>query len=136
MAGMGSSVQANAASDLEPIETEHVGFQAFASDNKLRLFPTPWSPEKFPLTTASLLSVASGRGLIAAAGPDALVIWTTESVREAIASESKDKPSKDKTSSESEEEKNKKKKEDFTPQATIQVPRLSQVVFSSDESCL
>lgn len=129
MAGMGSSVQANAASDLEPIETEHVGFQAFASDNKLRLFPTPWSPEKFPLTTASLLSVASGRGLIAAAGPDALVIWTTESVREAISSESKDK-----TSTKSEEQK--KKKEDFTPRATIQVPRLSQVVFSSDESCL
>jgi hypothetical protein len=54
MAGIGSTVQANAASDLEPIETEQVGFQALASENKLRLLPTPWSPEKFPLTTASL----------------------------------------------------------------------------------
>ena len=119
MASMGSAVQANAASDLEPIETEQVGFQALASENKLRLLPTPWSPEKFPLTTASLLSVASGRGLLAAAGPDALVIATTESVRQAISSGSKDKTTAN-----------------FTPQATIQVPRLSQVVFSSDESCL
>lgn len=118
MAGMGSAPQANAASDLEPIETEQVGFQALASENKLRLLPTPWSPEKFPLTTASLLSVASERGLLAAAGPDALVIATTDGVRQAIASGSKDKNAK------------------FTPQATIQVPRLSQVVFSSDESCL
>jgi nucleoporin NUP159 len=133
MAAMGNAVQANAASDLEPIETEHVGFQAVASDNKLRLFPTPWSPEKFPLTTASLLSVASGRGLLAAAGPDALVIWTTDSVKEAMSIDSKDKASKDEKSSGSEE---KRKKEDFKPQATIQVPRLSQVVFSSDESCL
>ncbi|KAM0710125.1 hypothetical protein Q7P35_002487 [Cladosporium inversicolor] len=134
MAGMGSAVQANAASDLEPIETEHVGFQAVASDNKLRLLPTPWSPEKFPLTTASLLSVASGRGLLAAAGPDALVIWTTDSVKEAMSTDSKDKTSKDKTSSEETAEKN--TKDDYKPQATIQAPRLSQVVFSSDESCL
>jgi nucleoporin NUP159 len=119
MAGIGSTVQANAASDLEPIETEQVGFQALASENKLRLLPTPWSPEKFPLTTASLLSIASGRGLLAAAGPDALVIATTESVRQAISTGSKDKTNAN-----------------FTPQATIQVPRLSQVVFSSDESCL
>lgn len=109
--------QANAASDLEPIETEQVGFQSFASKSKLRLFPSPWSTEQFPLTTASLLSIASGRGLLAAAGPESLVFATTDSVREALSNESKDKAK-------------------FTPQATIKVPRLSQVVFSSDESCL
>jgi nucleoporin NUP159 len=118
MAGIGSDVQANAASDLEPIETEQVGFQSFSSKSKLRLLPTPWSTEQFPLTTASLLSVAPGRGLLAAAGPEVLVIATTESVRQALSNESKDK------------------KEDFKAQASIKVPRLSHVVFSSDESCL
>lgn len=117
MNGMGSAVQANAASDLEPIETEQLGFKALASANKLRLLPTSWPTEKYPLTTASLLSVASGRGLLAAAGPEALVIATTESVRQAISNTDKTKAA-------------------FTPQATIKVPRLSQVVFSSDESCL
>jgi len=119
MSGMGSGPKANAASDLESIETEQLGFQALASENKLRLLPTPWSTEQFPITTASLLSVASSRGLLAAAGPDALVIATTESVRQAASDGSKDKA-----------------KKQFTPQATIPVPRVSQVVFSSDESCL
>jgi nucleoporin NUP159 len=119
MSGMGNEPKANAATDLESIETEQLGFQALASENKVRLLPTPWSPEKYPITTASLLSVASGRGLLAAAGPDALVIATTESVRQAASSGSKDKT-----------------KQQFTPQATIPVPRVSQVVFSSDESCL
>jgi nucleoporin NUP159 len=115
----GNAVQANAASDLEPIETEQIGFQAFSSKSKLRLLPAPWPTSRFPLTTASLLSVASGRGLLAAAGENALVIATTENVRQALNSESKDKTTAN-----------------FTPQATIKVPRLSQVVFSSDESCL
>jgi nucleoporin NUP159 len=119
MSGMGNEPKANAATDLESIETEQLGFQALASENKLQLLPTPWSSEKFPITTASLLSVASGRGLLAAAGPDALVIATTESVRGAASSTSKDKT-----------------KKSFTPQATIPIPRVSQVVFSSDESCL
>jgi nucleoporin NUP159 len=119
MSGMENGPKANAATDLESIETEQLGFQALASENKVRLLPTPWSSENFPITTASLLSVASGRGLLAAAGPDALVIATTESVRQAASSGSKDKT-----------------KQQFTPQATIPVPRVSQVVFSSDESCL
>ena len=119
MSGMGTGPKANAATDLESIETEQLGFQALASENKVRLLPTPWSSEQFPITTASLLSVASGRGLLAAAGPDALVIATTESVRQAASSGSKDKT-----------------KQGFKPQATIPVPRVSHVVFSSDESCL
>lgn len=113
-------MSANAAEDLAAIETEHFGFQALAAENKVHgFFPTPWSSENFPSTTASLLSVASGRGLVAAAGPEALIIATTESVRNTASSSSKDK-----------------KNENFTPQATIKVPRVSQVVFSSDESCL
>lgn len=119
MSGTGNGPKANAASDLESIETEQLGFQALSSENKVRLLPTPWSAEQFPITTASLLSVASSRGILAAAGPDALVIATTESVRKAASSASKDKS-----------------KQPFTPQVTIPVPRVSQVVFSSDESCL
>lgn len=110
--------QANVATDLESIETEQLGFQALTSENKLRLLPTPWSSENFPSATASLLSTAPGRGLLAAAGPDALIIATTESVRSAFSADSNEKV------------------KNFTPQSTIQVPRVSQVVFSSDESCL
>ncbi|KAM0717664.1 hypothetical protein Q7P37_007516 [Cladosporium fusiforme] len=114
----GPTPQANAATDLESIETEQLGFQAFASENKLRLLPKPWSTGQYPSTTASLLSVASGKGLIAAAGPDTLVIATTDSVRQTFTSKPKEKV------------------KSFTPQATIQIPRVSQVTFSSDESYL
>lgn len=66
------------------------------------------------------MSIASKKGLIAAAGPDTLVIAGTDAVREAYHSatpaENNIKP--------------------FTPQVTLPVPRVSQVAFSADESCL
>jgi nucleoporin NUP159 len=67
------------------------------------------------------LSVASTKGLIAAAGPDALILASTESVRQAFSAEvpgvSDIKP--------------------FSPQLTINLPmRVSHVAFSSDENYL
>ena len=64
------------------------------------------------------MSVASGRGLLAAAGPEHLVIASTTSVRRAFGSD--------------EHGKNKS----FTPQLIINVPRVSQVAFSADENFL
>lgn len=67
------------------------------------------------------MSIASQKGLVAAAGPDALIVATTDSVRKAfegaVSGDGNLKP--------------------FTPQLTIPMPmRISQVVFSADESCL
>jgi nucleoporin NUP159 len=67
------------------------------------------------------MSVASHKGLVAAAGPDAVILATTESVRKAFegpnTGDGSFKP--------------------FQPQLTLPMPtRLSQVAFSADESYL
>ena len=77
---------ARAEADLGECETELLGFQSAAGNDKLRLLPSPWPSDSQPLAAASLLSVASGKGLVAAAGPDTLVIASTERVRETFAS--------------------------------------------------
>lgn len=86
---------------------------------KLQLV-NPWPSDRHPPTTASLLSIASKAGLVAAADPEKLIVGSTESVRNAYF----DNPSLD------------GKVKPYTPQASIQIPRVNQVVFSSDESSL
>ncbi|WPG97971.1 Hypothetical protein R9X50_00075400 [Acrodontium crateriforme] len=110
---------ARAEADLGECETELFGFQSAAGNDKLRLLPSPWPSDSQPPAAASLLSVASGKGLVAAAGPDTLVIASTERVRETFSSG----PAENNIKS-------------FTPQATLSIPRVNQVAFSSDESCL
>lgn len=107
--------------DLEQIETEQLAFQSVSGEDKLRLLPSPWPADNLPATTSSLLSVASSKGLVAAAGPDTLVVTSTDSVRQSFINDSADGESRVKG---------------YTPQATLQIPRVSQVIFSSDESCL
>ena len=87
----------------------------------MRLLPTAWPPEALPPPTASLLSIASNRGLLAAAGPDSVVIAKTETVREAFsAARTTGSPIKP-----------------FTPQLILPIGiRVSQVAFSADESYL
>ncbi|KAL2127934.1 hypothetical protein VTI74DRAFT_9947 [Chaetomium olivicolor] len=105
-------------SDLEVIQTEGLGFLSIAGDAKVQL-TSKWTPP--PAPTASLLSIASRRGLVAAAGPDAVHIATTESVRKAFEGEkngdSEVRP--------------------FTPQAKVPLPiRISQLAFTADEQYL
>ncbi|KAI9781175.1 MAG: hypothetical protein M1839_006283 [Geoglossum umbratile] len=107
--------------DLEEISTEALGFLSLSRDAKIRLLSTPWPSNALPPPTSSLLSIASTNGLVAAAGPDALILASTESVRQAFSAEvsggSDVKP--------------------FSPQLTINLPmRVSQVAFSSDENYL
>lgn len=81
--------------------------------------PSRWPPDALPSPTASLLSIASGKGLLAASGPDSVILASTESVRQAFYADSEEdiKP--------------------FKPQQTLQLgTRLSQVVFSRDENFL
>ncbi|KAI1328266.1 hypothetical protein F5Y16DRAFT_369222 [Xylariaceae sp. FL0255] len=103
---------------LSEVQTEGLGFLSLAGDAKLRL-STPWSPP--PVANASLLSIASKRGLVAAAGPDAVVLASTDTVRKAFGSP-KDSDSEIRA---------------FNPQAKIPLPfRISQLAFSADESHL
>ncbi|KAI8947139.1 hypothetical protein F4801DRAFT_25995 [Xylaria longipes] len=103
---------------LPEVQTEGLGFLSLAGDAKLRL-STPWSPPPSP--NASLMSIASRRGLVAAAGPDAVVVASTDAVRKAFEApkngESEVRP--------------------FTPQLTLPLPiRISQLAFSADETYL
>ncbi|KAL8860591.1 MAG: hypothetical protein Q9178_002944 [Gyalolechia marmorata] len=125
----GASAFGNAASgstntqigpELEEIQTEALGFQTLAGEAKLRLVPS-WPAGALPPSTASLLSIASRRGLLAAAGPDSVVIAATEAVRKAFS----DKDAGDGSI------------KPFTPQLVLQLgTRISQVAFSADESYL
>ena len=80
---------------------------------------SPWPSDNLPPPTASLISIASHKGLIAAAGPDAIILATTESVRKAFDSSQAGKLKQ------------------FQPQLRITMPiRISQLAFSADESYL
>lgn len=103
---------------LEVIQTEGLGFLAINGEAKVQL-TTKWNPA--PAPTASLLSIASHKGLVAAAGPDAFIISTTESVRKGFEAE---QPTDGDI-------------RPFTPQATIPMPlRVSQLAFTADEKYL
>ncbi|EON67004.1 hypothetical protein W97_06120 [Coniosporium apollinis CBS 100218] len=117
--GIGAA-QRNAGPDLEEIQTEQLGFMALAGESKVRLLPTPWPTNALPPPTSSLLSIAQTRGLVAAAGPDALVIAGTETVRKAFGA---DAPAENNV-------------KPFKPELTVPNPRISQVAFSSDENFL
>ena len=73
--------------------------------------------DALPPSTSSLLSVASGKGLVAAGGPESVVIASTESLRNAFTAGGDIKT--------------------FSPQLTLNLrTRISQVAFSADESIL
>lgn len=98
-----------------------LGFLALGGEAKVQLLPAPWPSDNLPPPTASLMSIASQRGLLAAAGPDAIIVASTESIRKSFqeprSSDSEIRP--------------------FHPQLTLPMPmRVSQVAFTADESYL
>lgn len=98
-----------------------LGFASLAGEAKIRLLPSAWPGDSLPPPTASLLSVASRKGLLAAAGPESVVVAGTESVRQAF-------------SAPGNADQNIKL---FTPQLTVNIgTRISQVAFSADEEYL
>lgn len=116
----GGGASAKAEADLEEVTTEQLGFRSMAGGDTLRLLPSPWPAESQPPASASLLSVASGKGLVAAAGPEILVLAETNKLRQTLR----------------EGEAGHGGVKSFAPAATLQIPRVSQLAFSSDESCL
>ena len=102
-------------------DLQGIGFQAIAGEAKLRLLPSPWPTNNLPPPTASLLSVASKKGLLAAGGPESVIVAATDSVRQAFSA-----PGATDGNTKS-----------FTPQLTLNIGmRVSQVVFSADENYL
>jgi nucleoporin NUP159 len=98
-----------------------LGFLAIAGEAKVRLLSSPWPKDNLPPPTASLMSVATKKGLIAAAGPESVIIATTESIRNAYegprTGDGQIRP--------------------FQAQLTLSLGiRVSQVAFTADEAYL
>jgi len=98
---------------------------------KVKLLPRPWPVDALPPASANLLSVASKPGLLAAAGPNILVIASTDAVRNAFQNkttadeiENADDPRLD--------ERDIDVVADFTPDVTISTPSLRHVAFSAN----
>ena len=84
------------------------------------MLPTAWPADALPPPTASLLSVASKRGLVAAAGQDVLLIASTDSLRDGF--------DRSPTSGNIVA---------YKSQLNVPMPfRISQVAFSADENFL
>ncbi|KAK8925147.1 Nucleoporin NUP159 [Metarhizium anisopliae] len=100
------------------LRLQSLGFPPLAGEAKVRL-TSPWP--SLPAQTSSLLSIASRRSLVAAAGPDQVTIATTESVRKAFTSP-KDGESEVRS---------------LEPQLKIPMPmRISHLAFTADENHL
>lgn len=110
--------------NLGDVTSDDITFQDVADNpgNRVRL-SEQWPEDQLPPTTASLLSIASGRGLLAAATPNGLVIVGTEKARVAFLSRREQGNDADKI-------------RNLEADVTLQTPRLSHVAFSADESCL
>lgn len=119
---MGS--QAQAGEELGEVISDEISLDDVASKpgDRVRV-SSAWSPPPHPW--ASLLSVASTKGLLAVAGPDSLTIASTKQVRQKqYIPKRKDGASGD------------EKYLPITALNTLTVPRLSHVAFTADESCL
>ncbi|KAJ4984095.1 nuclear pore complex subunit Nup159, partial [Stagonosporopsis vannaccii] len=114
----------NAGADVPAVLTEEFSFKALSQGaegpKKLKILPTPWPTDHVPPASVTLLSVASKTGLLAAAGPDTLVLAFTDRVRKAF----QDKAGEWDVVS------------DFAPDATMPVPKLRHVAFSAEGDLL
>lgn len=123
----------NAFAKIDPLHAnphlQHLGFASIAGrdvrtkiTNKLKLLPSPWPAEDLPPSESNLFTAAPRKGVVAAAGPDCLIIASADSIRAALAS--------------GRDESNKDPVVPFSPELTIPLPRLSQIAFTSDEQYL
>ncbi|KAJ5595041.1 uncharacterized protein N7459_001249 [Penicillium hispanicum] len=118
----GGSAPAELGPELSDVFTDEVGFKGVSGDANIRLLPTAWPDEALPSPTSSLLAVAQTKGVVVGAGPDALVVASTESVRKAIEASTGEEKVKTKP---------------FQPQATIPLPaRPTHVAFTANDDAL
>ncbi|KAE8388104.1 hypothetical protein BDV23DRAFT_117700 [Aspergillus alliaceus] len=117
----GGNVPAELGPELPDVYAEEVGFKGVSSDCNVRLLPTPWPENALPAPSSSLLAVAPTKGVVVGAGPDSLVIASSDAVRKAISAPTDDKA----------------KTKPFEPQATIPLPaRPTHVAFTSGDDAL
>ncbi|CAN9132421.1 unnamed protein product [Alternaria alternata] len=121
--------------EVPEVETEHLGFkvlnQGKQGPKKVKILPQPWPTDNLPPASANLLSVASKPGLLAAAGPNALVITSTDTLRKAF---------QNKTIADAIEQPDDPRLEnrdidvvaDYTPDINISTSNLRHVAFSAD----
>ena len=98
-----------------------LGLRRGGAARKIQFLSSSWTADNVPPSCASLLTIASKRGLIAGAGPDALVVASTDSTRKAF---------------EHDAGVDSGIVTDFTPDITIPSSRLRHVAFSSGEDFL
>ncbi|KAI5196358.1 hypothetical protein E4T39_07820 [Aureobasidium subglaciale] len=111
--------QANALQEAPEIFQDSLGFKDIGKA-KVRL-SQPWPADNPPPPYSSLLSIASAKGLIAAATSESVILVSAELVRKAYNEDGNATDGKPK---------------DIPPQLSLSVPRVSHVTFSADESCL
>ncbi|KAJ5899531.1 hypothetical protein N7495_004275 [Penicillium taxi] len=116
----GGSPSAELGPELSDVFTDEIGFKGISGDTNIRFLPTPWPENALPSPTCSLLAVAQTNGLVVGAGPDVLVIGTTDSVRKAISAPG-----------------DKAKTRSFQPQVTIPLSaRPTHVAFTANDEAL
>lgn len=111
---------ANDGPQLEEIQTTGIGLPALNGEVKLKIFDA-WPEDSLPPPTSSLLAVASTKGLLAAAGPNELVLTSTDQVR-TIALERREKETSP--------------VRDYQPNLRIPRAGLAHVAFTADDSAL
>ena len=104
---------------LEEIQTNAIGLPAVNGEVRLKL-SEPWPADSLPPTTSSLLAVASGKGLLAAAGPEHLVLSSTDHIRAALLDNTEEKATV----------------RNYEPNLRLPRSRLAHVAFTADESVL
>ncbi|KAF2846041.1 hypothetical protein T440DRAFT_459198 [Plenodomus tracheiphilus IPT5] len=120
--------------EVQEVETEHLGFkvlaQGKAGPKKVKILP-PWPANQLPSTSATLLSISSKQGLLAAAGPGTLIVTSTAGVRKAYQNQTLSETITDASDSRL-EQRDLDVVSDFTVDLTLDVPTLRHVVFSVD----
>lgn len=100
--------------------TQELSFKALSQGaegpKKLKILPNPWPTDDVPPASVTLLAIAAKQGLLAAAGPDTLVIASTQKIRKAFEEEVGEW---DVIS-------------EFAPDVTMPVPKLRHVAFSAE----
>ncbi|RPB29146.1 hypothetical protein L211DRAFT_801130 [Terfezia boudieri ATCC MYA-4762] len=106
--------------DAEEVETENFGFLALNGDVKVKLFPDTFPESSIPISSASLFTIASKKGVFAAAGPSTFILGTTESLRKAFTAA----PAGD-------------TRVNYNPTLSLPLPTpISHIVFNSSEEYL
>ncbi|KAJ5328098.1 Nuclear pore complex protein [Penicillium brevicompactum] len=112
----GATASAELGPELPDVFTDEIGFKGVSGDANIRFLPTAWPDDALPAPTSSLLAVAHTKGLVVGAGPDALVVGNTETIRTSIEAPAGEEMEKTKA---------------FQPLATIPLPsRPTHVAFT------